>query len=83
MPTWCSTRRGSNWSSISIAATPAASDMRDGAVDVDRIAPAAAGVEHHRQLADRADVDHDLIISVSERSASVTPLSQPSEPPER
>ena len=32
----------------------------DGAVDVDRIAPAAAGVEHHRDRRHRADVDHDL-----------------------
>jgi hypothetical protein len=31
--------------------------QRDGAVDVNRIAPSAAGVEHQRQLAGRADVD--------------------------
>ncbi len=34
--------------------------QRDGAVHVHRIAPAAAGVEHDRQLAGRAHVDRDL-----------------------
>ena len=60
MPTWCSTRRGSSWSSISIALDAGRLRHGDGAVDVDRVAPAAAGVEHHRQRADRADVDHHL-----------------------
>ena len=32
----------------------------DGAVDVDRVAPAAAGVQHHRDLGDGADIDHHL-----------------------
>ena len=60
MPTWCSTRRGSSWSSISIACEARGLRQRDGAVHVHRIAPAAAGVEHDRQLADRAHVDRDL-----------------------
>ena len=33
---------------------------RDGAMHVHRIAPAAAGVEHQRQLAGGADVDRDV-----------------------
>ena len=33
---------------------------RDGAVHVHGVAPAAAGVEHQRQLAGRADVDRDV-----------------------
>ena len=58
--------------------------QRDGAMDVHRVAPAAAGVEHQRQLAGRADVDrHVGHLRQRQRLASVTFLTQPSVPPER
>ena len=57
---------------------------RDGAMHVHRIAPAAAGVEHERQLAGRARMSTATsAISGSVRLASVTHFTQPSVPPER
>ena len=56
-----SKRRGRSWCCDLVGQRrPAASDMATVRCDVDRIAPAATGVEHDRDLADGADVDGDL-----------------------
>ena len=78
MPTWCSTRRGSSWSSISMHCDAGRLRHGDGAVDVDRVAPAAAGVQHHRDRADGADVHHHLD-HLGERQAGLGDALVPAE----
>ena len=83
MPTWCSTRRGRSWSSISMHSTPAASDMAmvrwmwTGSPQP----PPASSTTGILQTVRMSTTT--WIISVSDSPASVTPLYQPSEPPLR
>ena len=82
-PTWCSTRRGRSWSSISMHWTPAASDMatvRWMWTGSPQPPPASSttGIGVTVRMSTTT-----WIISVSESPASVTPLYQPSEPPLR
>ena len=74
---------GSSWSSISMHSTPAASDiamvrwMCTGSPQP----PPASSTTGMRQTVRMSTTT--WIISVSDSPASVTPLYQPSEPPER